>query len=361
MQGEGESSFADAARATVVKDREHQPRWRYRLGRPVLRFVVNQLFDRLMPNRLSSWYSNASPRVCAFLYHHAIYTPAESAPRIWDIPLFCGKSVRFSDQQDPGLRQLALGYGLLDRTVTQAIVQILATDHRAWLIDAGAHIGHMSIDALAMGKSVLAIEPDRSAADSLDKLFGSLAQEPAHVCRSALSKSRGRASFEFVPYGDLNRLSMLPAESKHSTRMVETIDLDGLIEDVGVPMSEIALVKMDIEGGEVDALAGARRLLETGRPSLIVELLNHQTRIEIARSLHELNYSMCIFSSAQVPLFREITLDEAAEIHEWNYCFFQPAMIEALIDRGLFRSDGQMSAKVGATETVQRSSGDLVE
>jgi hypothetical protein len=50
------------------------------------------------------------------------------------------------------------------------------------------------------------------------------------------------------------------------------------------------LIKMDVEGGEVDVLQGARRMLAATRPVLVVEL--HHTYQGVAEALGGLEYSL---------------------------------------------------------------------
>jgi FkbM family methyltransferase len=78
---------------------------------------------------------------------------------------------------------------------------------------------------------------------------------------------------------------------------VEVRRLDSLMADRQVPPPDI--VKMDIEGGEVAALAGAGKLLTTARPILVVEL--HETAEAVARVLARQNYKACLFGS-RVPV-----------------------------------------------------------
>jgi hypothetical protein len=56
----------------------------------------------------------------------------------------------------------------------------------------------------------------------------------------------------------------------------ETIDvtvrpLDDILDDEGIVASDVRLLKADVEGSELEVVAGARRLLEQGSPIVLLE------------------------------------------------------------------------------------------
>ncbi len=62
--------------------------------------------------------------------------------------------------------------------------------------------------------------------------------------------------------------------------------LDGLVAAQKLPLPDV--IKMDIEGGEVKALIGARETLRRGRPGLVIEV--HGTEREVLSFLREQRY-----------------------------------------------------------------------
>jgi hypothetical protein len=75
--------------------------------------------------------------------------------------------------------------------------------------------------------------------------------------------------------------------------------LDSLIDE-SLPKPD--LIKMDIAGGEVDALAGARKMLREAWPILMIEL--HGTNSAVAKELSSLGYQGFV-------LGRDCTIEEA--------------------------------------------------
>jgi FkbM family methyltransferase len=67
------------------------------------------------------------------------------------------------------------------------------------------------------------------------------------------------------------------------------LTLDALVEEQQI--SRLDLIKIDVDGGERDVLAGAQRTLETLRPRILIELSPHQAE-EAGSSLAELLASL---------------------------------------------------------------------
>ena len=74
---------------------------------------------------------------------------------------------------------------------------------------------------------------------------------------------------------------------------VEVRQLDSLREKDSLPAPD--WVKMDVEGAEIDVLAGAMQTLKQSRPILVIEL--HRTNHEIAAQLRSLGYYFACLDS----------------------------------------------------------------
>jgi FkbM family methyltransferase len=157
--------------------------------------------------------------------------------------------------------------------------------------DIGANVGYYTlIGARLVGPAgrVIAFEP---APQNLARLRHNVALNHlgnVAVRVEALGDADGAASFALAADPTQNKLA---AQTKASDRIVGRVGvnvrrLDGLIEAEKLPLPDF--IKMDIEGGEVKALIGARETLRQSRPALVIEL--HDTAREVTSLLGELGY-----------------------------------------------------------------------
>jgi len=137
------------------------------------------------------------------------------------------------------------------------------------VIDAGAYNGHLSIYfASKVGRAgrVIAIEPDSA---NLRRLRENLALNPdlqnAVVVECMLwdrvetvefcEQGTGASSAFWMPDGIARKRK-------------ETTTLDSIVQEMN--LSRLDFIKMDIEGAEVKALAGARQTIERFRPNFAI-------------------------------------------------------------------------------------------
>jgi FkbM family methyltransferase len=152
-------------------------------------------------------------------------------------------------------------------------------------IDVGAHFGEYSyVLARLVGKTgrVICIEPVEKDASRLARGARQL-RLPIEVINCALSSRDGYADL-FIP-GSQGHLSTALSSLSHThkvaegeTRRVRVMRLDDITEGV---TQRISLVKIDVEGHEVEVLAGAKSTLATHRPNLIVEIEKRHNSLPI--------------------------------------------------------------------------------
>jgi FkbM family methyltransferase len=86
----------------------------------------------------------------------------------------------------------------------------------------------------------------------------------------AVSSDNGVREFFLSPGIASGSSSLAPAHDYSGQSVkVRAVTLDSYVEENGVP--SVNVVKLDIEGAELEAVKGASRLLERDRPTLIVE------------------------------------------------------------------------------------------
>ncbi|MBC8106042.1 MAG: FkbM family methyltransferase [Anaerolineae bacterium] len=135
-------------------------------------------------------------------------------------------------------------------------------------VDIGASFGGYleQMLSIAPGGRHYAFEPIPKLAEELQRKF------PAAIVKSmALSDRAGMAKFHYFPdvspFSGLQRRKDVPYDERTQVIDVPSARLD----DVLPPDLPIALVKVDVEGAELDVLRGATQTLLKWRPVLIIE------------------------------------------------------------------------------------------
>lgn len=126
-------------------------------------------------------------------------------------------------------------------------------------LDVGAYTGIYGILAARVGAAVLAVEPNREAAERLD-MNAALNGCAVPVLTVAASDATGPARL-----AGTRRLSSAAHLAEGDGSPVLKARLDDLIE------GGLSVVKLDVEGHEVEALRGMERLIRESLPVLIVE------------------------------------------------------------------------------------------
>ncbi len=135
-----------------------------------------------------------------------------------------------------------------------------------WVFDCGAHIGLYTViasRATGGGAHVFAVEPNEETARLLELNLAQNGATDARVFQSAIWNAPGTVRFhrEAPTRSAYARVSLDPAEV-HAVAEVPAITVDRLVELSGAP--EIALVKLDVEGVELEALEGAASSIARG-------------------------------------------------------------------------------------------------
>jgi FkbM family methyltransferase len=194
-------------------------------------------------------------------------------------------------------------------------------------VDVGANLGlHSLAGARAMGGKgrVIAFEPFPPTVQLLERTVylngysGLIEIMPAAVSKEGGTQSLhlGRTSGHHSLYPLAETLAQPPVE-------VSVVTLDELLG----PTTEIDLIKIDVEGAELDVLDGARQLLQNNPGiALIVELgLSHLDRIGIGLSAWLDTFTSVGFSrwaiDSETGLLEQWSIDRLAEEPSVNLFF----------------------------------------
>lgn len=134
------------------------------------------------------------------------------------------------------------------------------------VIDVGALIGYYTLLAAKRvgncGK-VLAFEPSPTAFSLLLKNIKINNWNNVRAFKYAVSDKNGKKTF------DLSRLSFAHTKS-FDTIVVNTVSIDSFLHSLSI--EDVDLVKIDVEGAELEVLRGMKRILSQGKVKIICEV-----------------------------------------------------------------------------------------
>ncbi|HEY9622712.1 MAG TPA: FkbM family methyltransferase [Crinalium sp.] len=234
----------------------------------------------------------------------------------WQNPLFKRLYDRITDQfrNQNLVIQRGLGEGLRFNAGNANAGYILGTSEPGMQVamqellwpqmtfyDIGAGVGFFSIIAAALAEgTVVCFEPLAMNVKRIQHNARLNRLKNLIIKAEAIGKEDGETEFNVAGQLSLSKLAKLgsPAQLRE-TISVPIRRLDTAIASDQLPPP--GLIKIDVEGAELDVLQGAIETLKTHRPMLLIEL--HNTAKGVNALLTELNYESCIIGS-QAPAYR---------------------------------------------------------
>jgi FkbM family methyltransferase len=171
-------------------------------------------------------------------------------------------------------------FGLYDRRELELVREHLRDGD---FVDVGAHVGLYTVAAArATSGRVLAFEPNPAARAQLVGNVRLNACTNVVVVPKAAAAAPGRAQLHVPATPDPSFSSLDAGRFAEGEPVdVEVTTVDAEVEAHGL---RPAVVKVDVEGGELDVVAGMARTLAKHRPTLLVEVSEESAR-ELARVL----------------------------------------------------------------------------
>lgn len=153
---------------------------------------------------------------------------------------------------------------------------------RGTVVDVGANIGNHAVffGLFTPCEQVLAVEPYPLAFDLLrQNIFQNGLGGIVHPIPAALGSRPGHC--DIVP-GPSSNIGTTLTKAGNTTTMTTLDDIVG--------NSAVSLVKIDVEGNEVDVLSGGLRLLTNQSPLLFIEAASDRDKYRIDSMLNPLGY-----------------------------------------------------------------------
>ncbi|MGA3303296.1 MAG: FkbM family methyltransferase [Methylovirgula sp.] len=181
-------------------------------------------------------------------------------------------------------------------------------------VDIGAHIGFYTMGLAPGFDRVVAFEPSKFQYGWLTRNRALNAYEHVFCEHVALGEERGEATLNVLSYeGGLNTLSTEVASTHHIidhyTVPVERLDDRG--------MTDVDLMKIDVEGFEIPVLRGAKATIAASRPIILIEVwTDPERRQKVKAVMDEMDYTF----EPYFPLSPELVLcipKERRQTFDW--------------------------------------------
>lgn len=195
----------------------------------------------------------------------------------------------------------------------------------ACCVDVGANMGHIlaaMVESAPDGRHV-AFEPVPQLAQDLRRRFPQV-----DVREQGVADVPGRTAFTVVP-GKPSRSGISATLDLTVDAAVQEVEIEVTTLDEALkPDYRPTLIKIDVEGGELEVLQGARRVLREHRPILAVEhqygkRADPERTLAIHDLLSELDYELRTIDGTAV--VRQRFADLVAAREEWNFLAYPRA------------------------------------
>ncbi len=159
-------------------------------------------------------------------------------------------------------------------------------------MDIGANVGIFSVvmgASVGVHGSVLAFEPVASNVLRLEKNLRKNALDNVSVFPVALGAADGQMRMHMATDPAYPSFGEVQGGFGSGTEeIIKVRSLDGVWEELGRP--HVALLKIDVEGSELDVLRGATSFLTTCRPTLLIEANSENELDSLSKQLCGLGY-----------------------------------------------------------------------
>jgi FkbM family methyltransferase len=218
--------------------------------------------------------------------------------------------------------------------IARKLINLLpASEKQSWIVDGGCHVGIFSGWAIKLfpSSNVLSFEPDPDSWANAQKNLG--AHKQIEIVKAALGAEKGQADFFRGQYSVTNSLLPRPASElrpyfpeqdilKGGT-LVDVVTIDEECKKRGI--EELDVLKLDLQGGELAALAGAKAKLESELIKvIIVEVVfikKYQDQPlfwEIWQKLEMYGYTLYSLEDVKIGLYHAEPM--SLRHRQWNQC-----------------------------------------
>jgi FkbM family methyltransferase len=157
-------------------------------------------------------------------------------------------------------------------------------------VDVGSHIGFYTMGLAPGFQRVIAFEPSRFQYEWLRRNATLNAYDHVECEHVALGDAPGTATLNVLSYeGGLN--SLVPEVAKDRTILDNYAVRIEVLDDRN--LTDVDLLKIDVEGFEIQVLRGAARTIAASRPVILIEVwADTGRRRDVKRMMNDMRYSL---------------------------------------------------------------------
>jgi len=218
---------------------------------------------------------------------------------IWTLPILAGPLRGFRWAPASGGKLGRHFFGTYEQEQTQLLRRSFSAE--SVFFDVGANHGYYSLLASRLSRGaarVLAFEPSPDCLKFLRQHIHANRLGQVEIIDAAVGAKRGTAWFEDGSGSGTGHLAT------QGTRQVNVVSIDDIVAERKLAPTHI---KIDVEGAEVQVLAGAAKTLRDHRPEIFLSTHGADIHAECCRVLRDIGYELA-------PI-RGTDLAETPEIH----------------------------------------------
>lgn len=161
-------------------------------------------------------------------------------------------------------------------------------------LDVGANIGMLSMPlAKMLGNKgrVISIEAEKNNTELLRKNVKINDLKNVFVVGKGAYYKKGKINLNLDGYGTGGHsIQETNVSGLGKKQLIDVDTIDNVLKELQI--QKVDLIKMDIEGGEIDALKGAKKTLKKCHPKIIFEALDEGKKRKIENLLSQYNYKV---------------------------------------------------------------------
>ena len=296
-----------------------------RLTRPVRRSIVRLMASDKAPRWILNRYYRALSYEAKSLFHSRyskIFRSGDTLmPGEWMIE-FLGHPIRLPLRSSLGWLDWDYALSVLghDADIKQTYEALIESDQSpALFVDVGANYGTHSILFLAIGIPIIAFEPNPECYPQFQTVCG-LNHLKGRWEQSALGKEAGQTDLVYPEketwLGSTSGKVISKLRSRSVVVKVPISTLDDYVDEM--PDGEI-LLKLDVEGSEIEVVKGASRLLRSRAPKIIFESNDIEMRPDLFDLLTGFGYGIYLLPWGQLKETRTLRRDEFLQNDATNF------------------------------------------